>query len=84
MLSILVLIITLAQPLSNFQPRLLVSNEKPEVIGLKNYNHNTISALYRQIRDGKDDNGLTLPSGIYFVNLKTKNNQYNNKLIYQK
>lgn len=84
MSSIIVLFITLAQPFSNFLPKLLVSIEELKVIELKSYNQNTISALYQQIWDGKDNDGLPLPSGIYFVNLKTKNNQYNKKIIYQK
>lgn len=51
--------------------------------------HNSIEqnlkpGFYQQIWDGKDDKGLSLPSGIYFINLKTKNNQYNKKIIYQK
>jgi photosystem II stability/assembly factor-like uncharacterized protein len=39
--------------------------------------------LYQISWDGKDNNNLNLPSGIYFVKIKAKNNQYNTKIVYQ-
>lgn len=39
--------------------------------------------FYQLTWDGKDNHNLKLPSGIYFVKIKTKNNQYNAKIVYQ-
>ncbi|HEX7320750.1 MAG TPA: T9SS type A sorting domain-containing protein [bacterium] len=44
----------------------------------------TLPASREVVFNGTDDDGLELPSGIYFIELKTEHNKYTEKLILQK
>jgi hypothetical protein len=42
------------------------------------------SGCYKTFWDGRDESGMTLPTGIYFLKLETKNNKITNKIIFIK